>query len=116
MNGGKLGSRSGDLDISGGYETVKCHWACHFPNFPLRSRTVRNCAHERYGQAGSSFAQWNRYNPPASPCPRRGKWQPLREERVLKPRLIPKNFSPRWARENRYLNIGRIKIFFRKDR
>ena len=41
MNGGKLGSRSGDLDISGGYETVKCHWACHFPNFRLRSRTVR---------------------------------------------------------------------------
>jgi hypothetical protein len=60
----KSGSRSGDLDISGGYETVKCHWACHFPNFRLRSRTVRNCAHERYGQAGSSFAQWNRYNPP----------------------------------------------------
>ena len=44
MNGGKLGSRSGDLDISGGYETVKCHWACHFPNFRLHSRTVRNCA------------------------------------------------------------------------
>ena len=44
MNGGKLGSRSGDLDISGGYETVKCHWACHFPNFRLRS-------HERYGTA-----------------------------------------------------------------
>src|SRR5213076_2072160 len=35
---GKLGNRSGDLDISGGYETVKCHWACHFPNFRLRSR------------------------------------------------------------------------------
>ena len=27
----KSGSRSGDLDISGGYETVKCHRACHFP-------------------------------------------------------------------------------------
>jgi hypothetical protein len=24
----KSGSRSGDLDISGGYETVKCHQAC----------------------------------------------------------------------------------------
>ena len=41
MNGGKLGSRSGDLDISGGYETVKCHRACHFPNLRLRSRTAR---------------------------------------------------------------------------
>ena len=28
----KSGSRSGDLDISGGYEMVKCHRACHFPN------------------------------------------------------------------------------------
>jgi hypothetical protein len=37
----KSGSRSGDLDISGGYETVKCHRACHFPNLRLRSRTVR---------------------------------------------------------------------------
>src|SRR6478672_8100416 len=64
MNGGQIGEQVGDLDISGGYETGKCHWACHFPNFPLRSRTVRNCAQERYGQAGSSFAQWNRYNPP----------------------------------------------------
>ncbi len=39
--GGKSGSRSGDLDISGGYETVKCHRACHFPNLRLRSRTAR---------------------------------------------------------------------------
>jgi len=38
---GKSGSRSGDLDISGGYETVKCHRACHFPNLRLRSRTAR---------------------------------------------------------------------------
>jgi len=37
----KSGSRSGDLDISGGYETVKCHRACHFPNLRLRSRTAR---------------------------------------------------------------------------
>jgi CRP/FNR family cyclic AMP-dependent transcriptional regulator len=28
--------------------------------------------------------------------------------------LIPKHFSPRWAREKRYQNIG-IKLFFRKD-
>jgi hypothetical protein len=28
-----------------------------------------------------SFAQWNRYDPPASPCLRRGKGQPLREEK-----------------------------------
>jgi hypothetical protein len=27
------------------------------------------------------FPQWNRYNPPASPCLRRGKGQPLREEK-----------------------------------
>jgi hypothetical protein len=71
----KSGSRSGDLDISGGYETVKCHRACHFPNLRL------HCAQERYQQAGSSFAQWNRYNRPASPCLRRGKGQPLREEK-----------------------------------
>ena len=41
MNGGKSGSRPGDLDISGGYETVKSHRACHFPNLRL------DCAHER---------------------------------------------------------------------
>jgi hypothetical protein len=28
-----------------------------------------------------SLAQGNRYNPPASPCLRRGKGQPLREEK-----------------------------------
>jgi hypothetical protein len=37
----KSGSRSGDLDISGGYETVKYHRACHVPNLRLRSRTAR---------------------------------------------------------------------------
>jgi CRP/FNR family cyclic AMP-dependent transcriptional regulator len=30
--------------------------------------------------------------------------------------LIPKYFSPGWAREKRYQNIARIKLFFRKDR
>jgi hypothetical protein len=42
---------------------------------------ISDCAHGRHGQAGASFAQWNRYNPPASPCLRRGKGQPLREEK-----------------------------------
>jgi hypothetical protein len=69
----KSGSRSGDFDIC--YETVKCHRACHFPNLRL------HCAQEWYQQGRSSFAQWNRYNPPASPCLRRGKGQPLREEK-----------------------------------
>ena len=70
MNGGKSGSRSGDLDISGGYETVKCHQAC-------------DCTALRNGtnKPESSFAQWNRYNPPAAPCLRRGKGQPLLEEK-----------------------------------
>src|SRR5207249_9866160 len=46
-----------------------------FPQFAtaLRSGTVPT--------SRSSFAQWNRYNPPASPCLRRGKGQPLREEK-----------------------------------
>jgi hypothetical protein len=29
--------------------------------------------------------------------------------------LIPKYFSPRWAKEKRYPNIERIKLFFRAD-
>src|SRR3979411_3344843 len=29
----------------------------------------------------SSFMEWNRYNPPASPCLSRGKGQPLRERK-----------------------------------
>jgi hypothetical protein len=71
----KSGSRSGDLDISGGYETVKCTPGVPFPQFAtaLRSGTVPT--------SRSSFAQWNRYNSPASPCLRWGKGQPLREEK-----------------------------------
>ena len=32
---GQIGEQVRGFDISGGYETVKCHWACHFPNFRL---------------------------------------------------------------------------------
>ena len=71
----KSGSRSGDLDISGGYETVKCHRACHFPNLRL------HCAQERYQQAGSSFAQWNRYNPPPRPAFVGGKGSPCEKKK-----------------------------------
>src|ERR1700730_8301314 len=38
------------------------------------------------------------------------------EERELKPRLIQKNFSPRWAREKQYPNTGRIKLFSHRER
>src|SRR5260221_6844262 len=97
MNGGKLGSRSGDLDISGGYETVKCHWACHFPNFRLRSRTVRNCAHERYRQAGSSLAQWNRYNPPRLALPSSGERAALarRKRGAFVRKRVKASFDPK---------------------
>src|SRR4029077_5165003 len=40
-----------------------------FPNF--RPRSLTN------DKLDLSFAQWNRYDPPASPCLRRGKGQPL---------------------------------------
>src|SRR6266478_1165042 len=123
MNGGKLGSRSGDLDISGGYETVKCHWACHFPNFRLRSRTVRNCAHERYRQAGSSLAQWNRYNPPRLALPSSGERAALARRKrgafvrkKVKASFDPKEFLAKVGEGKRYPNIGRIKLFSRRER
>ena len=40
---------------------------------------------------------------------------PLVRKRA-KASFIPKHFSPRWAKEKRYPNIERIKLFFRKDR
>jgi hypothetical protein len=43
-----------------------------FPQFPT---TLTN------DKPDLSFAQWNRYNSSASPCLRRGKGQPLREEK-----------------------------------
>jgi hypothetical protein len=49
MNGGKSGSRSGDLDISGGYETVKCHQACDCT--ALRNGTNKPDLHLRSGIA-----------------------------------------------------------------
>jgi hypothetical protein len=59
--------------IGTGY-SLRCHQECHFPNFRPRSRngTDKPDLHLRIG---------NRYNPPASPCLRRGKGQPLREEK-----------------------------------
>jgi CRP-like cAMP-binding protein len=55
--------------------TVKCHPGLPFP--------ICDCTALTNGtdKPNLSLAQWNRYNPPASPCLRRGKGQPLREEK-----------------------------------
>jgi hypothetical protein len=78
---GKLGSRSGDLDISGGYETVKCHWAYHFPNFRLRSRTVRNCAHDGTDKPDLHLRSGIAIIPPPRPAFVGGKGSPCEKKK-----------------------------------
>jgi hypothetical protein len=71
----KSGSRSGDLDISGGYETVKCHRACHFPNLRLR------CAQERYQQADLHLRSGIAIIPPPRPAFVGGKGSPCEKKK-----------------------------------
>ncbi len=71
----KSGSRSGDLDISGGYETVKCHRACHFPNLRL------HCAQERYQQADLHLRSGIAIIPPPRPDFVGGKGSPCEKKK-----------------------------------
>ena len=73
--GAKSGSRSGDLDISGGYETVKCHRACHFPNLRL------HCAQERYQQADLHLRSGIAIIPPPRPAFVGGKGSPCEKKK-----------------------------------
>ena len=71
----KSGSRSGDLDISGGYETVKCRRACHFPNLRL------HCAQERYQQADLHLRSGIAIIPPPRPAFVGGKGSPCEKNK-----------------------------------
>jgi CRP/FNR family cyclic AMP-dependent transcriptional regulator len=75
--------RAGAVDlIAGGHETARCHPDVPFPNLQRAVPT-----------AGSSFAQWNRYNPP---CLRRWKGGPCEKKKgSLVRNRVKASFDPK---------------------
>src|SRR5947208_2696857 len=69
-----------------------------FPQFPTAlTNGTELRAHERYGQAGSSFAQWNRYNPPRLALPSSGERAALarRKRGAFVRKRVKASFDPK---------------------
>src|SRR6266436_7390350 len=56
-----------------------------------------DCAHGRHGQPGSSFAQWNRYNPPRLALPSSGERAALarRKRGAFVRKRVKASFDPK---------------------